>query len=227
MKHIILGFAAATALIFSPISALAADKGPRELAVVLGSPFHDQAILQREMAVPVWGWSKPGTKVSVEFAGQKKSATAGEDGKWMLQLDPLKASAEPAEMVIQEEGGNFELAAWDWFYYTEKLRQQRYQLDDNELMPYFPLDRVRDGAFEVARKLYGISFHPRDDVPLYHPDVQVFEAREADGSRIGLFMFDFYMRPSKRSGAWMSAFREQSDLDVGASRGGCYLNTLT
>lgn len=132
---------------------------------------------------------------------------------WAPCRDRVESEARDLQAIIDAEGGDFELASWDWFYYTEKLRQQRYQLDDNELMPYFPLDRVRDGAFEVARKLYGISFHPRDDVPLYHPDVQVFEAREADGSRIGLFMFDFYMRPSKRSGAWMSAFREQSDLD--------------
>ena len=132
---------------------------------------------------------------------------------WAPCRNKVESEARDLQAMIDAEGGDFELAPWDWFYYTEKLRQQRYQLDDNEVMPYFPLEQVRDGAFEVARKLYGISFHPRDDVPRYHPDVEIFEVREADGSRIGLFLFDFYMRPSKRSGAWMSTFREQSDLD--------------
>lgn len=109
MKHIILRFAAATTLIFSPISALAAEEErPRELAVQLGAPFHDHAILQRGMAVPIWGWSKPGTNVTVEFAGQKAAATAGQDGKWMVELSDLKASFEPTDLVIREEGGQKE-----------------------------------------------------------------------------------------------------------------------
>ncbi|MGB1130657.1 MAG: hypothetical protein ACPG4K_11455, partial [Haloferula sp.] len=111
MNRIATTLATVVTLVFLPLLSHAADTGDqarRDLSLDLGSPFHDHAILQREMAVPVWGWSKPGTKVSVEFAGQKKSATAGEDGKWMLKLDPLKASAEPAEMVIQEEGGKSE-----------------------------------------------------------------------------------------------------------------------
>lgn len=109
MKHIIIGFAAAITLLFSPISVLASEEeGPRELAVQLGAPFHDHAILQRGMAVPIWGWSKPGTNVTVEFAGQKKSATAGQDGKWMVQLSDLKASFEPSDLVIREEGGKKE-----------------------------------------------------------------------------------------------------------------------
>jgi len=113
MKHTIIGLATAAALIFSSLSASAAApaaeaEGPRALAVQLGAPFHDHAILQRGMAVPVWGWSKPGTKVSVEFAGQKNSATAGKDGKWMVELKDLKASFEPAELVISEEGGKKE-----------------------------------------------------------------------------------------------------------------------
>ncbi|TDG11888.1 M3 family peptidase [Seongchinamella unica] len=132
---------------------------------------------------------------------------------WAPCRDKVASEARDLQALIDAEGGDFDLAPWDWFYYTEKLRQQRYQLDESEVMPYFSLAQVRDGAFEVARKLYGISFHPRRDVPLYHPDVQAFEVREADGSRIGLFLFDFYMRPSKRSGAWMSTFRDQSALD--------------
>lgn len=91
------------------LSATAADETPVEKpkpAIELGAPFADNAILQRQMPVPVWGWSTPGTEVTVEFAGQKKSATAGEDGKWMLKLDALKANATPQEMVITDSAAN-------------------------------------------------------------------------------------------------------------------------
>ena len=112
MKHIII--ATIAALCLSLPQASAADTkttdGPRPLAIQLGAPFHDHAVLQRGMEVPVWGWSKPGTTVTVEFAGQKETAKAGDDGKWMAQLKPLKASVEPAEMVIQEQGGKTEIA---------------------------------------------------------------------------------------------------------------------
>ena len=113
MKRIHLCVATATALLFALFSAGAAaetaePEGPRELAIQLGAPFHDHAVLQRGMAVPVWGWSEPGTKVVVEFAGQKTTATAGEDGRWSAELNDLKASFEPAELVIREEGGETE-----------------------------------------------------------------------------------------------------------------------
>lgn len=131
--------------------------------------------------------------------------------------DPCKkrVAEEAADLQakIQEEGGNFELAPWDWWFYTEKVRQSRFDLDEEAVKPYFKLENVRDGAFEVARQLYGITFHQRDDLEAYHPDVQTFEVRESDGTYIGLFLFDFFMRASKRGGAWMSAFREQSNLD--------------
>ena len=97
-------------LAFSTFSSSAANEpeGPRELAIQLGAPFHDHAVLQRGMSVPVWGWSKPGTKVTVEFSGQKKSASAGKDGKWTIELNDLKASFQPAQLVISEEGGKKE-----------------------------------------------------------------------------------------------------------------------
>ena len=104
-------FAIAAAMLLLPFAASAAEETAAEKpkpAIELGAPFADNAILQRQMPVPVWGWSKPGTKVTVEFAGQKKTATASKDGKWMLQLDPLKANAEPQEMVITDSTGKIE-----------------------------------------------------------------------------------------------------------------------
>ena len=110
MKNFIHGIATAVALAFSTFSSSAAGEpeGPRELAIQLGAPFRDHAVLQRGMSVPVWGWSKPGTKVTVEFAGQKKSTSAGKDGKWTIELNDLKASFQPAQLVISEEGGKKE-----------------------------------------------------------------------------------------------------------------------
>jgi len=103
-------FALVAALFLLSYSAYAADTAPgadapRRPAIELGAPFCDNMVLQREMAVPVWGWSKPGTQITVEFAGQKKTATAGTNGKWMVELDPLKASFDPAEMVVTENTG--------------------------------------------------------------------------------------------------------------------------
>jgi hypothetical protein len=107
-------FAIKSALLLSPLASLAAQEQPAP-AIELGSPFRDNAILQREMDVPVWGWSKPGATVTMEFAGQKQSAKAGEDGNWMLRLKPLAASADPAEMVVQESGNQVVLTfAYNW-----------------------------------------------------------------------------------------------------------------
>ena len=134
------------------------------------------------------------------------------DQVWEPARKKVLKEAEDLQKLIQQEGGNFEVEPWDWWYYTEKIRKERFDLDEEDVKPYFELGRVRDGAFEVARKLYGISFKSCD-VPVYHPDVEAYEVTEADGSKLGVFLFDFYMRPSKRGGAWMSEFRPQSNLD--------------
>jgi peptidyl-dipeptidase Dcp len=105
------------------------------------------------------------------------------------------------------------LESWDWAYYSEQLRQSRYAYDESALKPYFQLERVlQDGVFFFANRLYGLTFKPRADLPVYHPDVRIFEVFDADGSALGLFMADFYARPSKRGGAWMSSFVRQSHL---------------
>jgi peptidyl-dipeptidase Dcp len=131
---------------------------------------------------------------------------------WEPAKQKVAEEAKDLQARIQADGGNFELQPWDWWYYTEKVRQDRFDLDEEEVKPYFRLESVRDGAFDVAKKLYGIEFHAAPDIDVYHPDVQAFEAREADGTKIGIFLFDFFMRPSKRGGAWMSSFRDQSNV---------------
>ncbi len=113
--------------------------------------------------------------------------------------------------LIAREGGNFKLAAWDWRYYAEKLRKERYDLDDAEIMPYFQLEKMIEAAFFTAQKLFGLEFFERTDVPVYHPDVRVWEVT-GGGRHVGLFYGDYFARSSKRSGAWMSSFRDQENL---------------
>lgn len=128
---------------------------------------------------------------------------------WGPSLTRAKQEAVELQELIRKEGGNFKLESWDWWYYTERLRKAKFDLDEAMTRPYFRLENVRDGAFYVANKLYGIKFVERKDIIKYHPDVQVFEVQEADGSHIGILYMDFFPRSSKRGGAWMNSFRKQ------------------
>ena len=123
-----------------------------------------------------------------------------------------RANQEISEMqaIINKEGGNFKLDLWDWWYYAEKLRKEKYDLDEKELKPYLKLENVRDGMYWVANRLYGITFTKLDNIPVYHPDVEVFEVKENDGSFIGLFYCDYFPRAGKSVGAWCTSFRSGS-----------------
>ncbi|MBP2315677.1 M3 family metallopeptidase [Azospirillum soli] len=127
-----------------------------------------------------------------------------------------KAAAERAELqeAARAEGMNEAIAPWDWRYYAEKVRQAKYDLDEAEVKPYFVLDNMVRAAFDSASRLFGISFTERPDLPVYHPDVRVYEVTEKDGGRhVGLFLHDNFARSSKRSGAWMSSYRDQESFD--------------
>jgi len=130
---------------------------------------------------------------------------------WDAVLPNAKAEAAELQKLIDKEGGKFKLAHWDWWYYSEKLRKQKYDLDEEMLRPYFEKNNVRDGAFAVATKLYGLKFVERTDIPKYHKDVEVFEVQNPDGSFLGILYMDWFPRESKVSGAWMDAFRKQSE----------------
>jgi len=124
-----------------------------------------------------------------------------------------KLEAADMQTIIDAEGGEFELASWDWDFYAEKVRQQRYNFDASQLRPYFEFNNVlQKGVFFAAEKVYGITFKERHDLPVYQEDVRVFEVFEADGSTLALFIMDPYARPSKRGGAWMNAYVSQSNL---------------
>jgi len=132
----------------------------------------------------------------------------------MFERSQARAGNEKADMqeIIKAEGSDFELAPHDWWHYAEKVRQAKFDLDDAEIKPYFELKRVRDGAFAVAEKLYGITFHAMPDLATYADGIEAFEVREADGTHIGLFYNDYPARPGKRAGAWMNAYRSQEKL---------------
>jgi len=118
---------------------------------------------------------------------------------------------EQLQRSVQAEGGNFELAPWDWRYYAEKVRKAHFAVDDGEIKPYLQLDNIIAAAFDVAGKLFGLTFTERKDLPVYHPEVRVFEVQRS-GRRVGLFLGDYFARPSKHSGAWMSGWRKQQRL---------------
>ena len=132
---------------------------------------------------------------------------------WEPALKVAKRERDEFQAMIGKEGGTFELQPWDWWYYAEKVRKERYDLDESELRPYFLMENVRKGAFDVATKLYGIQFVERNDVPKYLDEVQVFEVKRNDGSHIGILYTDYYPRAGKRPGAWMGSYRRQERRD--------------
>ena len=121
--------------------------------------------------------------------------------------------AEQLQEMIYAEGNDFKLMPWDWWYYSEKLRKEKYDLDEESLRPYFKLENVRDGAFDLAGKLYGLKFVEIPGLPAYHEEAVAFEVLEEDGSHVGILYTDFFPRASKRSGAWMTAYRKERIID--------------
>jgi len=128
-------------------------------------------------------------------------------------LDRAKKERADMQAMIDKEGGKFKLEMWDWWYYAEKVRKAKYDLDEAQLKPYFKLDNVVDGMMYVASKLYNIKFIKRTDLPVYDPEVITYEVQEANGKHIGIFYMDFHPRPGKSFGAWCTSFRSQSYKD--------------
>ena len=135
------------------------------------------------------------------------------DRLWDASLPVAKDEVRQMQAIIDAEGGDFALAPWDWWYYAEKLRKASYDLDDSELRPYFELGNVRDGVFYVANRLYGLTFEPLEGMPKPHPDAEVFEVFEADGSHAAVIYMDYFPRESKQQGAWCGRFRSQNRAD--------------
>ena len=127
---------------------------------------------------------------------------------WDAALPVAKNEAEMMQDMIRKDGDDFELQSWDWWYYAEKIRKAKYDLDEGEIRPYFELSKVRDGVFWNAQQLFGITFSRLNNVPLPHPDAEAYEVKEADGSHLGVLFMDFFPRGSKRGGAWCDSYQE-------------------
>ncbi len=161
-----------------------------ERSKLLGYDSFADYALERNMAKT--------TEKVFEFLGQV----------WAAALPVAKAEAVAQQELINQEGGKFKLEPWDWWYYSEKIKKAKYDLDDEITRPYFKIDNVMEGMFYVANRLYGLTFTKRNDIPKYHPDVNTFEVTRA-GKHVGILMIDNYPRPSKRGGAWCGTFRSQ------------------
>lgn len=132
---------------------------------------------------------------------------------WEPAIAKAQSEAREFQAMIDKEGKDFRLQPWDWWYYAEKVKMAKYDLDDSALRPYFKLENVRQGAFDVATRLWGITFHYLENMPIYHEDVRVMEVKDADGSHIGILYVDYFPRASKQGGAWMSPYRKQRRED--------------
>ncbi|MFQ6082041.1 MAG: M3 family metallopeptidase [Candidatus Aminicenantia bacterium] len=178
----------------------------------------NKAIVSRIVVLRVKRANLLGYKTHADFVLEMNMAKKPEnvynllERLWQPALKMAKKEAKELQEMIYKEGKDFKLQPWDWWYYAEKLKKVKYDLDEEMIRPYFKLENVRNGAFYVANKLYGIQFIERTDIPKYHQDVKVFEVKEADGSHIGILYTDYFPRASKRGGAWMNSFRKQSRL---------------
>ncbi len=163
-----------------------------------------------------------GYKTFADFVLEENMARtpAGVYGLLNQLWTPARAMAlrEAAELdaLLKKDRPGVKLEPWDWRFYAEKVLQARYELDEQAVRPYFALEQVRDGAFYVAHKLYGLTVTPRPDLPVYHPEVKAFEVKDADGSHLGVFYTDYHPRAGKRVGAWSSSYR--STRVVGGTR---------
>ncbi|MDR1199743.1 MAG: M3 family metallopeptidase [Prevotellaceae bacterium] len=161
-----------------------------------------------------------GYKNYAEYALENKMAKTPEAAIrllmqiWEPALQLAKQEAGDIQKMITESGEKFKIEPWDWNYYAEKIRVAKYDLNEEMLLPYFSLDNVLQGVFDVALKLYGLQFIKHNDIPVYHDDVVAYEVQEADGKQAGILYLDFYVRPTKGVGAWMTEFRTQHRICV-------------
>ena len=144
------------------------------------------------------------------MAGTRDAVFGLLDNVWARALPALERERAALQQAMRDAGATHELEAWDWRWWAERVRRQRFAIDEAELKCYFSLDRMVAAAFDCAGRLFGIRLVERTDLPVYHPDVKTYEVRAADGTLRGIFLHDNFARPSKRSGAWMSLYREQS-----------------
>jgi len=185
-----------------------------------GNAFDNREIVSRVLRLRAEKADMLGYATHADFVLEERTAKTVEAVDEMLgELAPVSVANAREEgqalqaMIDETEEASFELRSWDWPFYAEKVRQRQYDFDEDEIKPYFELESVLvNGVFHAAEQVYGITFEERPDLPVYHPDVRVWEVFDTDGERLGIFLGDFYARGSKRGGAWMNAYVPQSGL---------------
>jgi len=184
-----------------------------------GNEFDNKEIIQKIVSLRVERANLLGYNTHADYILEKNMAKTSENvykmlnKLWKPALKMAKAEVKMLQAMIKKEGGKFKLESWDWWYYAEKVRKAKYDLDENQLRPYFELNNVREGAFHVAKELFGITFEEIKDIPKPHPDATAYQVKEANGNHIGVLYMDFHPRASKRGGAWMSSYIKQFKKD--------------
>lgn len=177
--------------------------------------FDNKKKLSRMAALRVERANLLGYDTHADFVLEERMAKTSEavyellNKLWEPALKVAKKERDDMQQMIYDEGDDFELESWDWWYYSEKVKKAKYDLDEEELRPYFEVTNVIKGVFDLSTRLWGITFEERDDITKYHPEVKIFEVKDRDGSHIGILYTDYFPRASKRGGAWMSSFRKQ------------------
>jgi len=178
-----------------------------------GNEFDNNKILADMVRIRAERAKLLGYKTHAHFVLEPRMAKVPENvfkllnNVWEKAIPVAKNEVSEMQKIIVKEGGKFKLEPSDWWYYAEKLRKEKYNLNDSELRPYFKLENVRDGLFTVANKLFGITLTPISDIPRPHPDAQAYEVKDADGSHLGVLYMDFFPRASKQQGAWCQGYR--------------------
>lgn len=178
-----------------------------------GNEFDNREIIKDILALRIERAKLLGYKSHADFTlTERMSQEPSKVYDLLMQIwDPaLKKASEEAVMMqqmIDRDGGNFKLESWDWWYYAEKIRKEKYDLNEEEVRDYFSLEAVKEGLFSVVNQLYGLTFELRDDLPSYHEEAMAYEIKEKDGSHLGILYMDFHPRPGKRSGAWSTSIR--------------------
>ncbi len=151
--------------------------------------------------------------LDVQMAQKPENVYSFLNQLWEPALERAKSELSQMQSIIDREGGKFKLESWDWWYYAEKLRKEKYDLDDAELKPYFSIENVKNGNFLLAEKLFGLQFVKRPEIPVYHEEVEAYEVLEADGTHLAILYIDPHPRAGKRGGAWCGSYRSGSYKD--------------
>lgn len=184
-----------------------------------GNEFDNKEIISKMVALRAEKANLLGYKTHADFVLEENMAKNPANvlelinKVWKAALPMGIKERTELQKMVKKEGNSFKLESWDWWYYSEKLRKQKYDLDEEAIRPYFKLENVKNGIFDVSNKLFGLSFTLRTDIPKYNSEAEVYEVKEADGSHLGILLMDYHPRASKRGGAWCTSFREQSMKD--------------